>query len=111
MPTEFHVIRQGQKLLVGIGLDNAVLDFVTTCHLLVEALRVLEEPHQGLVSCQLGSFGIYSVTLNLHQDDSVSIYVDGPAFASARNESVGIWLQKEKLHGILAEALKETTAD
>lgn len=105
MSVESHVMRQGQNILLGIALENTVFDIVTTDALLVEALRLLENPHQGLVCCQLGSFGSYSVTLNFHHDDSASIFVDGPDFVSTRNQSFGIWLQKEEMQGILAAAL------
>ena len=70
----------GAKLLLGIALENAVLDIVTSEVQLRECLQVLNEPQKTLVSPKIGIFGCYAVTLNVHSEDTVSIFIDGPEF-------------------------------
>jgi hypothetical protein len=99
------VRRIGDNILLGIALENAVLDIFTNDAQLQECLEMLEKPHRGLVYTKIGTFGIYSITLNLHHDDTVSMSVDGPDLDGSRNQSTGIWLEKEELRGLLAEVL------
>jgi hypothetical protein len=84
------------------------LDIQTDDTQLQNCLTLLQEPHQGLVSANIGAFGIYAVRLNLHYDDTVSIFVDGPYFDSSRNQSAAIWLDKQDLQNLLAEALSRS---
>ena len=53
----------------------------------------------------MGSFGEFQVTLNLHHDDTVSIFIDGPDFDAGRCQSAAIWVEKDRLCGILEEAI------
>jgi hypothetical protein len=107
MPIQHHVMRDGASILLAIGLDNAVLDVVTSDALLHECLKLLDTPHRGLVHCPLGTFGDLPVTLNLFNNDDVAIIVDGPYFDPARNLACGIWLEKEEAKAILAAALQK----
>jgi hypothetical protein len=78
MIRECDVRRHGEAILIGIAVDAAVLDFTTTEGLLRDCLAFLESSHQGLVSMQIGAFEDFPVTMNMHDDDSLSIFVDGP---------------------------------
>jgi hypothetical protein len=104
MISEWHIQRKGDSLLLGIAIKEAVLDVVTDQNLLLNCLTMLESPHKGLVSNQLGQFGIYPVTLNLHHDDTTSIFIDGPDFDPPRTLSAAIWVDKGGLIKILQKA-------
>jgi hypothetical protein len=106
MITSHHILRQGTCIVLGIALENAVLDILTDESLLQNCLELLREPHRGLVYTKIGAFGIYPVTLNLHHDDTVSMSVDGPDLNQSRNQSTGIWLGKEELQRVLLEAVQ-----
>lgn len=108
MITVQQVLRRGDDVLLGIGLEKAVLDVLTSDGQLEECLQALRKPHRGLISVTLGTFGIYPITLNLHNDDSTSIFIDGPEFDECRTQAAAIWLQKEELEQLLVEALKAT---
>lgn len=101
MITDCYIERRGKVLLLGIKLENAVLEIVTDRDLLTACLALLKSPHTGLVHAQMGSFGEFPITLNLHNDDSVSIFIDGPDFNSPRNQSAAIWVDKKALEIIL----------
>jgi hypothetical protein len=105
MIRECDVRRHGAVILIGIAVDAAVLDFTTTEGLLRDCLAFLESPHQGLAYMQIGAFGDFPVTLNMHHDDSLSIFVDGPDFEPQRSMSAAIWLSKEDLRGVISKAL------
>ena len=99
-------MRKDTSILLGIALDNAVLDVLTDERLLQNCLKLLQEPHRGLVSAPMGTFGVYSVTLSLGHDDTVAIFIDGPDFDPCRTQSAGIWPQKEDLHRLLLKAVE-----
>ena len=105
-----QIVRKNDGILLGIALENAVLDIFTNDAQLHQCLQVLREPHLGLVSVSIGNFGIYPVTLNLHHDDSVSVFVDGPDFEKCRSQSAGIWLGKGDLQRLLIEAVQSALA-
>jgi len=100
------VRRNGSSILLGIAVGNAVVDVVANEGLLHECLNLLETPHRGLVDTNMGTFGTYPVSLNLHHDDSVSIFIDGPDFELSRNQSAGIYLGKDELRRLLVEVLQ-----
>ena len=106
MLTDHQILRKGDNILFGIALDNAVLDVLTDARLLQDCLRMLREPHRGMVSTSMGTFGSYPVTLNLFHDDTVSIFIDGPVFEAARTQSAGISLEKDVLARLLLEAVE-----
>src|SRR5215467_2305015 len=97
MIREFDIRRLDDKILVGIALDHAVLDFETTQGVLRECLAFLDTPHKGLVEIRIGNFGQFPVSLNMHHDDTLSIFVDGPPFEPQRELCAAIWLSKEDL--------------
>ena len=104
MISEWHIERKENSLLLGIATEDAILDVVTDHNLLSNCLAMLESPHIGLVDTQLGHFGIYPVRLNLHHDDTVSIFIDGPDFEPPRQLSAAIFIDKGGLTRILQEA-------
>jgi hypothetical protein len=106
MIKDHQIVRRDEGMILGIALENAVLDILTNDALLQQCLKLLKEPHRGLASTTIGSFGIYSVTLNLHHDETLSIFVDGPDFDQSRNLSAGIWLEKEDLRQQLTKAVQ-----
>jgi hypothetical protein len=106
MPIKEHeVIRKESSILIGIAVESAALDFVSSEAQLQECLKILQESHKGMVRPQLGSFGSYSVALNVDNDEAVSIFIDGPYFNPSRSISAAIWLGKEELRRLLVEAL------
>src|SRR5262245_26574742 len=105
MIRDYQIQRRGDVILVGIALDNAVLDFETTESLLRDCLAFLDAPHKGLVDMGIGKFGEFRVRLNMHHDDSLSIFVDGPPFEPQRNLSAAIWLSKQDVRGVVNAAL------
>ena len=107
-----HDIRyRNADTLVGIAVENAVLDIVTNDALMRACLKVLSEPQAGLVSPQLGTFGPYAVTLNVQSDDTVSVFIDGPEFDPSREQCSAIWLGKEELRKLLTHALEGRNRD
>ena len=107
MITGWQVQRRGEATILGIAVEHAVLDIVTYRGLLMSCLKMLESPHVGLVDTRMGQFGDFPVTLNLHHDDTVSIFVDGPDFTSGRNQSAAIWVEKDRLQQILREVVRD----
>jgi hypothetical protein len=105
MITVQQVLRRDGKILLGIGLENAVLDVVTSSSQLEDCLRESRMPHSGMAFLTMGTFGIYTITLNLNNDDSASIFIDGPQFEECRTQSAAIWLSKAELERLLLEAL------
>src|SRR5437667_9126187 len=95
MTTGHQIQRKDTSIILGIALENAVLDVLTDEALLQNCLKLLRESHRGLVYAPMGTFGVYSVTLNLHHDDTVSVFIDGPDFDPCRTQSAAIWLRKE----------------
>ena len=106
MITDWQIQRKGEAVILGLAVEHAVLDVVTDRSLLTDCLTMLESPHRGLVDVRMGQFGEFPVTLNLHADDAVSIFIDGPDFDSGRNQSAAIWVEKPKLQEILREVLR-----
>ena len=107
MITDWQIERRDEEMLLGIAVEHAVLDIVTHRGLLTTCLAMLESPHVGHVDTRMGQFGDFPVTLNLHHDDTVSIFVDGPDFTSPRNQSAAIWVEKDRLEEILREVLRD----
>lgn len=106
MIREFDVRRRADAILIGIALDDAVLDFETDEATLRHCLVVLAAPHQGLVDVGIGKFGEFPVRLNIHHDDSLSIFVDGPTFEPLRELCAAIWLSKQDLQRVITTALE-----
>lgn len=102
---ECDIRRRGDAILVGIALDRAVLDFETKEGLLRECLVFLDTPHTGLADISIGNFGHFRVRLNMHHDDTLSIFVDGPSFEPNRELCAAIWLSKEDLRSVINAAL------
>lgn len=105
MITDWQIQRRDGRLILGIALEHAVLDVVSDVGLLQNCLTLLRSPHEGLVETPMGSFGEFQVTLNLHHDDKVSIFIDGPEFDASRVQSAAIWVEKDRLCRILEEAV------
>jgi hypothetical protein len=105
MISDWQLHRRDGRLILGIALQHAVLDVVSDVALLKNCLALLRSPDRGLVDARMGSFGEFQVRLNLHHDDGVSIFVDGPAFDSGRAQSAAIWVDKDQLCSILEEAI------
>lgn len=106
MITVKQIVRRDGQLLLGIGLESAVLDVLTTDDDIDKCLQELRKPSRGLISITLGTFGIYPITLNVQNDELVSIFIDGPDFDKLRTQCAAIWIRKEELEQFLIEALK-----
>ena len=105
MITDWQIQRSDGRLILGIAIEHAFLDVVSDVALLQNCLTLLRSPHQGLVDTRMGSFGEFQVSLNLHHDDTVSIFIDGPEFDASRVQSSAIWVEKDQLCRILEEAV------
>ncbi len=101
-----QILRKGTSVLLGIGTDNAVLDVLTNDAFLRECVKLLEERGGGLLHTQMGTFGACPVTLNVHDEKTVSIFIDGPDFESTRTQSAAIWLEKDELRNLLVEIVR-----
>ena len=104
--TDHQAQRKGDEIILGLAVPNAVMDIVTTVQLLGDCLRLLTKPHQGLVHTTIGRFGIFPVTLNLDNHDTVSIFIDGPDFDQGRVQSSAIWPDKKSLYKIVKTILE-----
>src|SRR5688572_20404168 len=105
MIRECDIRRRGKAVLVGVALDNAVLDFETTEAQLRDGLAFLNSPHTGIADLNIGRFGEFHVRLNAHSDDAFSIFIDGPTFDPPRELSAAIWLSKQDLKYLFTKAL------
>src|SRR5665213_3325295 len=109
MLRDFEILHKGTSILLGIALEKAVLDILTDVHLLQDCLKLLREPHLGLVSAPMGTFGVYSVTLSLGHDDTTAILIDGPDFDLCRTQCAGIWPYKEDLQRVLLKTIESAS--
>jgi hypothetical protein len=105
MIIERDIRKIGDSILVGIGLGNAVFDILTDRDQLKDCLQMLEQPHRGTVWKKIGDFGIYPITMNLHHDETVSIFLDGPKLEQSRDQGAGIYLEKEEFRQLLIDVL------
>lgn len=107
MIKDHQVQRRGDSILLGIAVQDAVMDIQTDEKLLHDSLRLLRTPHKGLVSTHIGRFGEFIATLNLDSDNSaVSIFIDGPDFQQGRSQSAAIWTTKDDLCRVLCDVLQ-----
>jgi hypothetical protein len=105
---DWQIQHKDGALILGLATDNAVMDIVSSRSLLAECLALLHSSHVGSVHTRIGNFGEFEVTLNLHHDDRVSIFIDGPAFDRGRVQSAAIWVDKQQLVDILDEITRAT---
>jgi hypothetical protein len=106
MITEWNIEQDGDRLLLGLSVGSAVLDILTSTDLLHGCIKFLESAMPDALDVEMGSFGHYPVRLNRHADDSTSIFVDGPDFLAHRNQSAGVYLEKDELLTILRNAIE-----
>ena len=106
--TDHEIQRRDGKILLGIALENAVLDIVTDQKQLDECIRLLNQPHQGLVSAKMGSFGDFEIAMNVHHDETVTIFIDGPEFDPPRDQSAGLYLDKHELLTLLTDTTRNS---
>ena len=111
MKADWQIQYRGKELILGIAFGHATLDIVSDTFTLMQCLEMLEAPHRGLVHMRMGKFGPFTVELNLHQDDSVSIFIDGPEFDSERTQSAAVWAEKKQLCDIFCEITKKGQQD
>jgi hypothetical protein len=105
MISDWQIQRRDDRIILGLAVEHAVLDVVTDISMPGKCLSMLEAPHQGLIAAPMGHFGDFPVTLNLHQDEAVSIFIDGPDFGNGRRQSAAIWVGKNELCNILKTVL------
>ncbi len=107
MIKDYQVQHKGEEIILGLALENAVMDIVTNMSQLKNCLDILSEPQDSFINCPIGKFGNFQITMNLHHDDTVSIFVDGPSFKEDRVQSFSIWPEKESLKRIIESIIKE----
>lgn len=105
MIKDWQIQHRDKEFILGLSIGQAVLDVVSDNETLAACVEMLKAPHKGFVSRTMGCFGEYPVRLNLHYDDSVSIFIDGPDFDERRCQSSAIWVEKEELQNILQKVL------
>jgi len=105
MITDWQIQRRGDKVLLGLAVHEAVLDILTDEATLASCLSFLKQPHDGHVDTPIGSFGDCSIRLNIHHDESVSIFIDGPTFDPTRSQSAAIWVEKDELISLITTVL------
>ena len=105
MLQEYYIQRRGEAILLKMAVESAVLDVVTDEKLLHESLAALDASHHGLVDVPFGRFGPFGVRLNIHSDDSLSIFADGPEFDPPMEQSAAIWISKEEIRRVINDAL------
>jgi hypothetical protein len=103
---EYQILRKGSRILLGIALEDGLLDIETNEIRLRDCLSLLQNPHGAslLEPTVMGSFGCYPVTLQVKKDGETWIFIDGPYFEPTRSQSAAIWLRKEELQRVLLEA-------
>ncbi|MBI5722451.1 MAG: hypothetical protein HZA50_00720 [Planctomycetes bacterium] len=108
MIKDYQVQTRGDKILLGLAIDYALLDVVTDRLLLANCKKLIETPHNGLVFTQLGTFGHHPVMLNIHANDEIALFVDGPEFNEGRTQSVAIWVDATSLLKIINELINNS---
>jgi hypothetical protein len=103
MITDHQVERREGRILLGIAVENAVLDILTDDAQLQACVELLDKPHIGMVTAQMGTFGGFTVATTLFSDDTVAILIDGPAFTQSRTQTAGIYVTKDELKRLLAD--------
>src|SRR6218665_3186875 len=105
MITQHYITKVGSKIVLSIAFESAVLDIVSSEAEIQACLQLLDEQHGSSVREKLGSFGIYAIAMNLGRDDSASIFIDGPLYDDACNQSAGFIVDQTQLKRILALTL------
>jgi hypothetical protein len=105
MIKEWYVQRSGEQVLFGFAIESAVMDILTDEDILKKCLEALEVRLKWIVDMKIGTFGEFTVRLNLHVDDSVSLFIDGPQFTPSREQCSAIWLNRTELRDILEKIL------
>ncbi len=98
---DYDVRRIGSQILLGISVERAVVDMITSVVQLRDGISYLRADHNDLDGLTLGDFGIYPVTLSVESNDSAIIMVDGPFIESSRNLSAGVYFCRSELLNVL----------
>ena len=96
------------NILLGISVENAVLDIVTNVELLQRCLATLRSVSAkgSLERIRIGEFGNLPIMLNVNAHGSVDVFVDGPDFEPGRNQSAAIVLPVEELIAVIESAFE-----
>jgi len=81
------------------------MDILTDEERLRDCIQLLNETQSGLIEADLGSFGVFKGTLNVHHDNTVSLFIDGPEFDDDRFQSSAIWVNKAELRKVFEKAI------
>lgn len=104
MIIDYQFQKKNNAILLGIRIENAVLDFVTDENILRKSLEILNQEGKNN-EIEIGKFGNFPVTLYRHRDGSASLFIDGPIFDDNRIQSSAIWISKEELSDIIGKVL------
>jgi hypothetical protein len=108
MAIDWQIDRENDTILIGLAIDNAVLDIKTNEKLLMNLANAFEKTTLGTESIPIGWFGEFPIRVNLGKEDSVSVFVDGPQFCVRRTQSSAIWIDKGELQKIVMSVLAGT---
>jgi hypothetical protein len=100
---ELDVRRNGDVILLGIALEDAILDITTTEMQLQQCLKMLDAPSPENDRPQIGNFGPYPASVNV--GEMCSIFIDGPRFDPPRELCAAIYLKKDELRRAICHAL------
>jgi hypothetical protein len=98
---DYQVQRKCNSIILGIGIQNAVMDVATNMDCLKICLKLLTDAHMGSVDAEMGRFGEFTVALGIDAKDETSIFIDGPQIEGIRGLSAAIWVEKSDLRRII----------
>ena len=108
MIIDHDVRRIGSEILLGIALQDAVLDICTTDSQLQKCVELLRGSGDGLEGEKMGTFGVYPVTLSVDFNGRAIIMIDGPDFEPSRNYSAGLYVSQDDLLRLLQKVINDT---
>ena len=93
------------QVLLGLTTAGATLDIRTEPGLVRGAIDLLDSKAAGVDHVLLGWFGEHEIALNWLADGQVSIFVDGPVLGEGLVQSMGMFVDREELRGVLGRVV------
>lgn len=102
----FQIQVNDSKILLGFSVGVAVLDVETNDAMLENCQKLIANHDGRACDVAMGVFGPFPVTLNVHPDGTLSVFIDGPDFTNGRCQSAAIWPDRKDFVEAIAEARK-----